>query len=315
MKTVVGKTNEVPMYQDFLTVLEQPLYQNILKIVSGKSKSGFVLFDSNSKKINEILNLCKRLEIPNEKIKVLDPTKPWSLKFQPFSAATLDSASNLRQTIDIILWKSEEFLKNTQTEFIYALTQLAILSFGPKTTITHVIRLFLEPRFLADTVENLYNQYNKKIEPTFHSHENIKHIEGLIEYFKHDVLVYKTIEMNPALYPREHKYAGRQIVVNKKESYLDGVKKLFNDFLNSKIMPNLFNYDDGKEIFNTELFIKEGGVLLVNSATTETENKEPPLFGQLFLTHFQNAVSRHTRECVITGIKSTPIIFYPCRML
>lgn len=315
MQRVVRNTNEVPLYQDVLTVLSQPLYQSILKIVSGKSKSGFVLFDSNSKKINDILNLCNRLEIPNEKIKVLDPTKSWSLKFQPFSAASLDSASNLRQTIDIILWNNEEFLKNTQTELIYALTQLATFSFGSKTTINHVIRLLLEPRFLADTVEHLHEQYNKKVEPLFNSYQTIKNIKCLLDYFQQDVLVYKTEEMNPVLYPREHKYAGRQIVENKKESYLDGVKKLFNEFLGSQLMPNLFFYGEGTDIFDTELFIKEGGVLLVNSATSEPDNKESPLFGQLFLTHFQNAVSQYTRKCVKAGIRSTPIVFYPCKVL
>lgn len=309
------KTNEVPLYQDVLTVLGQPLYQSILKSVSGKSKCGFVLFDSNSKKIDEVLNLCKRLEIPTERIQVLDPTKSWSLKFQPFSADSIESASNLHKTMDILLWTNEEFLKNVQTELVFALTQLSIISFGPETTINHVIQLLLEPRFLADTVEHLRELYNKEEKTTFNSIKNPKNTEDLLKYFEHEVLDYTSEGLNPVLYPDEHKYSGRQIVENKKERYYDGVKKLFNDFLNCPLITNIFDYEEGKDIFDSELFIKEGGVLLVNSATSEANNKVPPLFGQLFLTHLQNAVTKHTKECVKAGIRSTPIIFYPCKLL
>ncbi|UZN01284.1 hypothetical protein OL548_34595 (plasmid) [Lysinibacillus sp. MHQ-1] len=54
------------------------------------------------------------------------------------------------------------FSKNVQTELVFALTQLSIISFGPETTINHVIQLLLEPRFLADTVEHLRELYNKE---------------------------------------------------------------------------------------------------------------------------------------------------------
>lgn len=311
MQALLDKTNEVPLYKDVLTIIGQPLYQSIIRIVGGKSKSGFVLFDSNSKKIDEVLNLCQRLEIPIEKIKVIDPTKPWTLKFQPFKGA-LSSASDLRQTMEVLLSNTDMFFREQQSSLIFAITQLSIISFGDKTTINHIIQLFLEPRYLADIVGKLHEQYNNNNDLNSNQIEAIK---DLLEYFEKNVLDYQTSEAGDVLYPDEHKYAARQIVKNKLERYITGVKMFFREFSDNPLMSNLFNYDDGKEIFDTELFINEGGVLLVNSATSETEDKQTPFFGQLFLTHFQNAVTQYTKECIQAGVRSTPIIFYPCKVL
>ncbi|WDV09193.1 hypothetical protein [Lysinibacillus irui] len=313
MQALLEKTNEVPLYKDVLTVLGQPLYQSIIKVVSGKSKSGFVLFDSNSNKIDEVLSLCQRLEIPNEKIKVIDPTKSWTLKFQPFKGA-LNSAGDLLQTMEVLLSNNNEFFKSQQSTHIFSITLLSIISFGQKTTINHIIQLFLDTRYLADIVEELRERYNNKDQRIFNSNQ-IKTVQDLLDYFEQDVLDYQATEAGEVSYPDEHRYAGRQIVKNKKDRYITGVKNLFDEFSNNPLMSNLFNYDDGKEIFDTGLFIKEGGVLLVNSATSETENKQTPFFGQLFLTHFQNAVTQYTKECVQAGVRSTPIIFYPCKVL
>lgn len=307
--------NEVPLYNDVLKVLEQPLYQNILKIISGKLKSGFVLFDSNSNKIDEILNICKRLEIPKEMVKVLDPTKPWSLKFQPFNATCVDFASDLQNTINVLLKNNDKFFRGQQIQIVSAITQLTILSFGTEATINHVMQLFLEPRYLADTVEKLRKQLDTK-ELTLKSNVTVVTTKEILEYFENEILDYKFEDEAEAgsyvLYPCNHKYAGRQVVENKKERYIISIKTYFNDLLSSTLMSNVFKYDDEKNILDTEQFVKEGGILLVNTATTEPE-KQLPFFGQLFLTHFQSVLQQLTKECIIAGVISTPIIFYPCK--
>ncbi len=302
MATLQENSLEIPLYQHVLKILDKPIYKSILEIVGGKSKQGVVFFDSDSTHIDEILCICEKLEIPSKKIKVLDPTKEWSLKFNPFGVRNGVAASNFSKTMADLISEKDDFFKDHQYRTTNAYVLLAMLMFGSDITITRLLNMFLDTRYLADIVEHLRNKVEfSKEDITLNSHDDINSIEQTIAYFENEILDYKTYNVgeavNEELYPCDHKYAGRQIVANKQEKYIIGLLGYVNQLFNHPMLLNLFISNNTEDAFDTEQFIKDGGVLLVNEATNEVDELSK-FFRQYLLNHLETPMSQHSKECV-----------------
>ncbi|UZN01279.1 hypothetical protein OL548_34570 (plasmid) [Lysinibacillus sp. MHQ-1] len=88
-----------------------------------------------------------------KKIKVIDPTKSWSIKYNPFGGTRETAASGFQGTLNALTGDQDEFFKGQQNEAASTYTLLAKIRFGPATNILHIQQMFTDPRYLADIVE------------------------------------------------------------------------------------------------------------------------------------------------------------------
>lgn len=140
-----------------------------------------------------------------------------------------------------------EIFKGQLEETVRLYTLLANIRFGNTTKSSNIQKMYTDARYLADVVEyvrvliNLnLNRTDKVLTPEMQL--ELDAFEQVASYFENEVLDYKTYQqypvIKPILYPDDHKYAGRQMVENKKVKYMPGTKKnlieiTLNEILNS----------------------------------------------------------------------------------
>lgn len=284
--------------------------QDLIKIRTGRRKMGLVFLEPKGDGVDDVLTLCKKLGIPNNKIRVIDPTKSFSIKYNPFSGPLEAAASAFSGTIDALTGDQDEFFKGQQNEAAKTYTLLAKIRYGNLTNITHIQRMFQDPRYLADIVEEVREQIDTKRRNKDNSPEVLSLLESwerIVRYFENDILDYKTYRdkesIKPMLYPSGHQYEGEQVVENKKDKFVTGAKQYLNDIALNAYLSSLFVSNEDEEVFDADEFLKEGGVLLINTALAELEELSL-IFGQFFIRQFQSAVFRRPKEGRI------PIFFY-----
>ncbi|MEX3625048.1 type IV secretory system conjugative DNA transfer family protein [Viridibacillus arvi] len=286
------------------------IVQDLIKIATGRRKMGLVFLEPKGDGVEDVLTLCKKLGIPDEKIMVIDPTKAFTIKYNPFSGPLEAAASSFAGTIDALTGDQDDFFKGQQNEAAKTYTMLAKIRYGNLTNITHIQRMFQDPRYLADIVEEVRTQIDTKREQESNSREVSSLLdswERTVRYFENDILDYKTYrdreDIRPVLYPSGHQYEGEQVVENKKDKFVTGAKQYLNDIALNSYLSSLFVNTEGEKVFDADEFLKNGGVLLVNTALGELEELSL-MFGQFFIRQFQSAVFRRPKEGRI------PIFFY-----
>lgn len=349
------------------TTLLLRIAQDLINIATGRRKMGIVFLEPKGDGVDDVLKMCKKLKIPDEKIKVIDATKAFSIKFNPFIGPSAPAASTFEGTINALAGDQDEFFKGQQNEAASTYTKLAKIAFGDKTNIFHIQRMFTDPRYLANIVESIREQITTNREKQFSEQKELntildslgtstEHIEQtenelmlklratqtntnvaidyqnklkkiqelkkwntllraqqieidnceqIILYFENEVLLYKVDQrtQQPILYPRNHIYANQQMVESKKDKFVTGAKKYLNDIALNDLLKNLFIGADGEEVFDADEFLREGGVLLVNTSLAELDELSL-MFGQFFIRQFQSAIFRRPKEGRI------PIFFY-----
>lgn len=324
-KPIIIKENERFLHEAIIgatgsgktsTTLLLRIAQDILKIATGQRDMGLIFLEPKGDGVDDVLTICKKLGVPEEKIKVIDPTKSWSIKYNPFGGARESAASGFQGTLNALTGDQDEFFKGQQNEAASTYTLLAKIRFGAATNILHIQQMFTDPRYLADIVEFVRKTINSKREdPSLEGNmrAELNSFEQIVSYFENEVLDYKTFrdkeEIKQVLYPHGHKYAGRPLVENKKDKFVTGAKKYLNEIALNSMLKSLFVCNDGDEAFDVDKFLREGGVVLVNTALGDLDELSL-LFGQFFIRQFQSAVFRRAKECKETKIERIPIMFY-----
>ncbi|MFY0519302.1 type IV secretory system conjugative DNA transfer family protein [Lysinibacillus sp. UGB7] len=324
-KPIIIKENERFLHEAIIgatgsgktsTTLLLRIAQDILKIATGQRDMGLIFLEPKGDGVDDVLTICKKLGVPDEKIKVIDPTKSWSMKYNPFSGTRESAASGFQGTLNALTGDQDEFFKGQQNEAASTYTLLAKIRFGTTTNILHIQQMFTDPRYLADIVEFVRKTIDSKREDpslTGSMRAELSSFEQIVSYFENEILDYKTFrdkeEIKQVLYPPNHKYAGRPVVENKKDKFVTGAKKYLNEIALNSMLKSLFVCNDGEEAFDADKFLREGGVVLVNTALGDLDELSL-LFGQFFIRQFQSAVFRRAKECKETGIQRIPIMFY-----
>ncbi|KGA83771.1 hypothetical protein KQ41_06970 [Lysinibacillus fusiformis] len=348
------------------TTLLLRIAQDLINIATGRRKMGIVFLEPKGDGVDDVLKMCKKLKIPDEKVKVIDATKAFSIKFNPFIGPSAPAAATFEGTVNALAGDQDEFFKGQQNEAASTYTKLAKIAFGEKTNIFHIQRMFTDPRYLANIVESIREQITTNREKQFREQKELnmildsfgtsaEHIEQtehelmfklknlsnsnainehqsklneiqelkkrnnllraqqievdnteqIILYFENEVLLYKVDQrtQQPIPYPKNHIYANQQMVESKKDKFVTGAKKYLNDIALNDLLKNLFIGADGEEVFDADQFLREGGVLLVNTSLAELDELSL-MFGQFFIRQFQSAIFRRPKEGRI------PIFFY-----
>ncbi|MBQ0139408.1 MAG: type IV secretory system conjugative DNA transfer family protein [Kurthia sp.] len=298
------------------TTLLLRIAQDLVKIASGVRECGLVFLEPKGDGVDDVLTLCKKLGIPDEKIMVIDPTKSWSMKYNPFDGNREAAAASFQGTLSALAGDQDQFFKDQQNEAANMYALLAKIRYGQQTNILHIQEMFSDPRYLADVVETVRGIIERSKERTDITTEMRNELEAynrVVSYFENDVLDYKTFrdkeEIKPVLYPMGHKYQGKQMVENKKDKFITGAKKYLNDIAQNTLLQSLFVSAEGEQPFNADEFLKNGGIVLVNTALGELDELSL-LFGQFFIRNFQSAVFRRAKEDKKAGVKRIPIYFY-----
>lgn len=292
------------------TAILLQITQDLIRIATGRRKMGLVFLEPKGDGVDDVLTLCKKLGIPDEKIMVIDPTKSFSIKYNPFSGPIEAAAASFQGTLNALSGDQDEFFKGQQNEAAQMYTLLAKIRYGNLTNIVHLQQMFTDPRYLADMVEQVRRSIEKKRENPDLTADVISLLdnwEAIVIYFENEVLEMATFrvkdEIQPVLYPQDHRYAGKQVVNNKKDKFVTGAKKYLNEIALNSMLSSLFVSKEGDTVFDADEFLLEGGVLLINTALADLEELSL-MFGQFFIRQFQSAVFRRPKEDRI------PIFFY-----
>jgi type IV secretory pathway TraG/TraD family ATPase VirD4 len=290
------------------------IVQDLIRIARGK-RMGVVVLEPKGDLVRDVLKLCKELGIQKERIKVVDPTDlVRSVKFNPFVGPLEAAAETFRGVLDALAGDQDEFFKGQQNETASLYTMLGKIRYGNMFSIIHMQRMYGDPRYLADMAEEVRSWITRNLENPDLADETkvlLERYERVVSYFENDVLEYKTYRdkegnNNPVTYGAEHRYAGRQLVENKKDKFVTGAKKYLNDIVMNAMLSQLMVANEGEEALDIDKFLHEGGVLLVNTALGELEELSLS-FGQFFIRQFQSSVFRRPAE--ENGLKRAPIFF------
>lgn len=300
-----GKTSQA--------ILPQVLF-DLIRISKG-TQTSVVICEPKGDLVRDVVKMCAHLGIPENKVKIIDPTdKAKSIKFNPFAGPMQAAAEGFRGTLSSLTGDQDEFFKGQQEETAAQYTLLAKIRYGDMVDIGVIQRMFTDPRYLADMVEICriaLNDRKESVGVTKEQKADIDLKERIVSYFENEVLEYKTQRTKdgelPVLFPEGHKYAGKQVVVSRKDQYITGAKKYLNDITMNAMLMDLFTAQGEEEIFNPDKFLDDGGVLLVNTELGSLEELSI-LFGQFFIRQFQSSVFRRPPE--ENGYKRKPTFFY-----
>lgn len=285
------------------TTILMRITQDLIRIARGH-KVSVVALEPKGDMVRDVLKIAKKLGVPEEKIKVVDPTDlAHSIKFNPFIGPMEAAAEAFRGVLNALTGDQDEFFKGQQEETASLYTLLGKLRYGNLFNIHHIQRMYSDPRYLATITEEVRLQIEKgKKKPDLTDEEKVAYerYERIVSYFEDEVLEYKTWknkegEILPVTYSENHRYAGQQIVENKKDKFVSGAKKYLNDLSMNQMLSSLMVANDGDAVLDIDKFLEEGGILLVNSALGELEELSI-LLGQFFIRQFQSSVFRRPPE-------------------
>lgn len=324
-KPIVIKENERFLHEAIIgatgsgktsTTLLLRIAQDLIKIATGVKDMGLVLLEPKGDAVDDVLTICKKLGIPDEKIVVIDPFKEMSYKYNPFIGERNVVANTFQGTISALTGDQDQFFKDQQNEVCKNITLLAKIRYGNKTNIRIIQQLIDDPRELANVVEHVSafiaeNRRNTNATPI--QLKELDSYEVVVNYFINQVLDYKTYrdkeDIKPVPYPPNHRHHPEQMVENKKENYISGAKKYLNDLVNEDSLRALFTSGEDDRVFDADKFLSEGGIVLVNTALGELDELSM-MFGQFFIRQFQAAVFRRAKESKEENIRRIPCIFY-----
>lgn len=291
------------------------IVQDLIRIARGH-KMGIVVLEPKSDLIRDVEKLADKLGIPKSKIKVIDPTDlVKSIRINPLAGPLEVAAETWRGTLDALTGDQDTFFKDQQGETAAAYVRLGKIRYGNQFYfITHLQRMYTEPRYLADMNEDVRkwidnNLANPAITPDERS--LLERYDRVCSYFENDVLDYVVMNSKdngqlPVLYPQGHKYAGKQIVLNKKDKFIGGAKKYVTDISMNAMLSQLLVANGGEETLDVDTFLNDGGILLFNSALAELEELSL-IFGQFIIRQMQSAIFRRPKQ--EDGYKRIPIFF------
>lgn len=324
-KPIVIKENERFLHEAIIgatgsgktsTTLLLRIAQDLIKIATGTKDMSMVLLEPKGDAVDDVLTICKKLGIPDEKIIVIDPFKEMSYKYNPFIGERNIVANTFQGTISALTGDQDQFFKDQQNEVCKNITLLAKIRYGNKTNIRIIQQLIDDPRELANVVEHVsafIEQNRRNTNATPIQLKELDSYEVVVNYFINQVLDYKTFrdkdEIKPVPYPPNHRHHPEQMVENKKENYISGAKKYLNDLVNEDSLRALFTSGEGDKVFDADKVLSEGGIVLVNTALGELDELSM-MFGQFFIRQFQAAVFRRAKENKEENVRRIPCIFY-----
>ena len=291
------------------------IIQDLIRIARGR-KLGIVVLEPKSDLIRDVEKLADKLGIPKSKIKVVDPTDlVKSVRFNPLAGPLEVAAETWRGTLDALTGDQDPFFKDQQGETAASYVMLGKIRHGNQFNfISHLQRMYSDPRFLADMTEEVRKWIDRNMEnPAITPEERmlLERYDRVCSYFENDVLEYVVMKDKeggqlPVLYPQGHKNAGKQIVNNKKDKFIGGAKKYVTDISMNAMLSQLLVAKDDQETLDLDTFLNDGGILLFNSALAELEELSL-MFGQFIIRQMQSAIFRRPKE--ENGYKRIPIFF------
>ncbi|WP_229725482.1 type IV secretory system conjugative DNA transfer family protein [Paenibacillus abyssi] len=291
------------------------IVQDLVRIARGH-KVGVVVLEPKSDLIRDVQKLAEQLGIPKSKIKVVDPTDLLqSIKFNPLAGPLEVAAETWRGVLDALAGDQDPFFKGQQSETSAQYVMLGKIRYGNQFNfILHLQRMYSEPRFLADMTEDVRRWIERNLNnPLITPEERVllDRYDRVCTYFENDVLEYvfakdKEGGQLPVLYPQGHKYAGKQVVTNKKDKFIAGAKKYVTDISMNAMLSQLLVAAEGEETLDLDTFLNDGGILLFNTALAELEELSL-MFGQFIIRQMQSAVFRRPPE--EEGYKRIPVFF------
>ncbi|WP_337033499.1 hypothetical protein [Paenibacillus illinoisensis] len=258
-----------------------------LKGISRGGRAGLIVLDSRDDMIRDVSKECEALGLQH--INIIDFTRPApQLNINPFKGPARIVASNFKEILSHIMGDQDEYFRGNQDEFVTFCILLGKTRFGDSFDLPMLHRIMTETRYLSILVDEVRKYTDEFLDEEPARQEVMK----IVEYFDNEVLNYQwsddPFDQRPISYPQGHKYEGMQVVLNRKETYIRGVKHLIGTILSHPDISQILSSSEGGLELDVFLgsFLKKGGVLLVNSGESDVST----FMGQLLVHTLQSAV-------------------------
>ncbi len=252
---------------------------------------GSIIIEPAKDLCDKAFQLAKEHKIPEELTVYLDPTNPQTPGFNVMIGPLEQVAETLTAVFDGMSETSNEFFRQSSRtvlkQYIYLLKFLK----KNECTLLELDRMYQDPRFVADMVEEL----QKKIpEPEIMVRlPRDKYIfwalaDRTVKWFWNDGLeVAKTRE---GVIHKEKD--GRPKFTDKQYEFTRHTRNLISDLITNPYLARILM---GKNAVDLDRLMAKGGILLCNTASGELGNVSDA-FGKMVLMSVQNAVFRRKGE-------------------
>lgn len=259
-----------------------------LKRISHGNKAGLVVLDTRDDMLKEIAKESESIGV--QLINILDLSQAIThLTVDPFKGPARVVGTNFKEILSSVMGDQDEYFRGNQEEFVFFCILLGKTRFGNSFDLPIFLRMISEPRYLAVIVDEV-----RRYGAVFSDEEPVHNdLDQIIHYFDNEVLNFIWMESdNPyereaISYPAGHKYEGMQMVENRKERYLLGVKTCLNHVLSNPNLAACLVPREGSMDLDDFLagLMNNGGVLLINTGYSH----ESLFMGKLIAQKVQNA--------------------------
>ncbi len=281
------------MINDFPIMYQKENYES--EDVAGRYLNGIVIIEPSNDLCQKAYQLCLAHGIPEEAILYIDPNNANTKSINPLLGPVEKVAETFTMVIDGIADSVEFFFQQAQRihlkQYIYLL-KLHNPELQP--TFDDLIRMYNDSQLVHHMHKQLKERIPKNIDEIEDrdTRNHWKIVEAVDKWFD-DSLGVEEERRGPAtikvkFMDPDSPYYGEDKYFDKKQEHVVGLRNILNDISSSPLIRRvLFGHSD----FDYDLFMKMGGVLLVNTEKGNLAQLSETL-GRFILLSIQNAVFR-----------------------
>lgn len=303
--------------RDFPKISKNPDYLKTKRNIATKYLNGFAVIETSNDLCSSVYQLCLNMGVPKEKIIWLDPTNPKTPSLNLLRGPVDTVVETVTNIIAGVKADNNDFFQQSERthlkNFIYLLRFSGIIE-NKIVTFTDLVALYNDLYLVVDKIKIL-DKYvyalNAKVEKAKKEYESEKSSTDKKTryqelYDKYEVALGTSkwfhSEITPAMFgkgiitQKTGPHEGEPMWIDKQEENIRGLKNTLDDLSKNKYLRRVLFRDSGE--FNLDDLLKNGGILLCNTAKAELQDQLANRLGQIYLMSFQNATIRRKPDKV-----------------
>lgn len=253
--------------------------------------NGMIIVEPSNDLCQKLYQLAKAHDIPEEAIYYVNPIDPNSMTINALRGPVEKAVESFTMVIQGLAKDQDDFFKQAQRSHLKHYLYLLKLEKKNEALFDDLIDMYHDTRIVWEMMERVERTIPADWE-LIKNRDERNHwyiVKGIVAWFRERGLQLVADRNGiPVIYPQGHKHAGKQMVVDKQEQHVGGLKNILDDIAaNMLIRRVLFGNSD----FDIDTHLRAGGILLVNTAMGDLSDLHNT-FGQMIISLTQNGIFR-----------------------
>lgn len=253
--------------------------------------NGMIVVEPSNDLCQKLYKLALAHKIPEEAIYYINPIDPNSMTINTLRGPIEKAVESFTMMIQGLAKKQDEFFKQSQRSHLKHYLYLLKLDKLNNAMLDDLIDMYHDPRLVWEMMERV----ERSIPPDWESIQNRDErnhwyiVKGIVAWFRERGLLPLTDrDRLPVLYPPNHKHSGKQMIVDKQEQFVAGLRNILDDIASNMLIRRVMF---GNSDFDIDTHLRAGGILLINTAMSELADLHN-ILGQLMISMTQNGIFR-----------------------